>query len=663
MLDKFRNYCVGTAALLMLSLATKTEVAAQSASAYTFTPLTGTYADITGGTSVTAIEVDQALSQVPIGFSFTYCGTSYTQARVSSNGWLSFALTGTNSCSSNAIAYAGSDVKPGLMPLWDDHTGAGGAASYVTQGASPNRTFIMEWKNWKWDYRAASAVVSFQVRLYETTNVVEFWYRQESGAVSLSQGGTYNGCTIGICDGQSTMGYLSLDNASATPTASSTVYTDNVSTKPATGQIYRFSPQASVPTPPGCVASPITPANNSTNACAGTTVLRWNKVASATAYDVYLNAGTASPTTVVSANQADTFYNATTIVGAYKWRIVPKNTVGPATGCSDFAFTTVASVTPSVSVSVAPNDTLCAGTTAIFTAAPVDGGAAPTYQWRKNSTNVGSGGNTYTDNGLANRDTIRVIMTASGSGCATSATATSQPLVMTILPTPVVPISAGGPVAFCAGGSVVLSTPAGSSNYQWVNNTPITGAVSNTYTATTSGYYKVRTTGSNGCTGTSDSIKVTAYPLLVPTINRIGDTLFTGAGYLSYQWYRGATAITGATAYKYVLTQNGSYSVKVTDTAGCNGTSAAVPVNSLSIPGVSGSAINIYPNPASGMVYIQAAGKVNAAIHSMDGKLVMLKKETDRIDISSLANGVYNLHLTDAHGKLLLVHKLVRSAE
>ena len=419
----------------------------------------------------------------------------------------------------------------------------------------------------------------------------------------------------------------------------------------------------SAPAVPGCVSTPVSPVNNSTTACAGTTVLRWNKVSSATTYDVYLNAGTATPTTVVSANQTDTFYNATTIAGPYKWKIVPKNTVGPATGCSDFAFTTVSSITPSVSISVAPNDTLCAGIPATFTAAPVNGGTAPTYQWRKNSTNVGSGGTSYTDNSLANNDTIRVVMTASGTSCFTTNTATSQPIVMTILPSPAATISAGSQTAFCAGGSVILSTPASGNTYQWVNNTPISGATSNTYTATVSGYYKVRVTGANGCTGTSDSIKVTSYPQPAPPVNRIGDTLFTNNNYISYQWYRGAQAIAGATTFKYVLTQNGSYSVRVTDTAGCNGTSAALPVNSLDIPAINGNTIRVYPNPSNQVVYIQSAGKVNAAVHSAEGKLVLDKKDTDRIDISSLAKGIYMLYVTDQNGRMLTVRKLVRSAD
>lgn len=661
MLQKIKKCGLGLA-VFMLGMAGQSDLLAQTASSYTFTPLTGTYADITGGTNVPSIQVDQALSTVPIGFTFTFCGTGYTQARVSSNGWLSFSLSGTNSCSSNAIAYMNSDVKPGLMPLWDDHSGAIGTATYITQGTAPNRTFIMEWKNWKWDYNASAAVVSFQVKLYETTNVIEYWYRSESGAVNNGQSAAFVGATIGICDGQATPSYLSLNNTTASPTASSTVYTDNITTKPATGQIYKFSPLPVTPTVPGCVSGTVVPANNTTTVCAGTTVLRWNRVATATGYDVYLNAGTTSPTTVVSANQADTFYSATTAVGPYKWRIVPKNAVGAATGCGDYSFTTVASVTPAVSISVAPNDTICAGAMTTFTANPVDGGSTPAYQWTRNGGAVGSGGNTYTSNSLTNRDTILVVMTAAGSGCTTSPTATSQPIVMTVLPVPAISITAGGPTTFCAGGSVRLNAPAGT-GYQWVNNTPIAGAVTNSYMATINGYYKVQLTGANGCVGTSDSIKVTVHPLPVPSVNRSGDTLMTSPAYTSYQWYRGNTAIAGATTYRYTLTRDGSYSVKVRDVNNCDGTSAALPVNSLNIPGVNGRAIRIYPNPASNIVHIQGAGKVNIAMYGVDGRMVLDKKGTDHIDISGLANGVYTLYLADAQGKLITVQKLVRAAE
>src|SRR5690606_31202280 len=50
--------------------------------------------------------------------------------------------------------------------------------------------------------------------------------------------------TIGIVDGAGN--YLTLDDASTSPTASSATFHTSLDTKPADGQIYRFSP------PPNC---------------------------------------------------------------------------------------------------------------------------------------------------------------------------------------------------------------------------------------------------------------------------------------------------------------------------------------------------------------------------------------------------------------------------
>ncbi|WP_439556352.1 right-handed parallel beta-helix repeat-containing protein [Dyadobacter sp.] len=65
-------------------------------------------------------------------------------------------------------------------------------------------------------------------------------------------------------------------------------------------------------------------------------------------------------------------------------------------------------------------------------------------------------------------------------------------------------ITASGPTGFCAGGSVVLSAPAGFASYSWNPG----GATSSSITATTQGDYTVTVTDGSGCSITSKPTKV-----------------------------------------------------------------------------------------------------------------------------------------------------------
>ena len=47
----------------------------------------------------------------------------------------------------------------------------------------------MEWSNWQWASGADLSSISFQVKLYEGTNVIEFVYNQEAGSVALADAG------------------------------------------------------------------------------------------------------------------------------------------------------------------------------------------------------------------------------------------------------------------------------------------------------------------------------------------------------------------------------------------------------------------------------------------------------------------------------------------
>ncbi|MBI3194141.1 MAG: T9SS type A sorting domain-containing protein, partial [Ignavibacteriae bacterium] len=98
----------------------------------------------------------------------------------------------------------------------------------------------------------------------------------------------------------------------------------------------------------------------------------------------------------------------------------------PTTATSNSITMTVnPTITPSVSISADPSGAILPGTPVTFTATPTNGGTSPSYQWKKNGSNVGTNSAMYSDNTLANGDVISCVMT-SNAPCASPGTATSN---------------------------------------------------------------------------------------------------------------------------------------------------------------------------------------------------------------------------------------------
>jgi chitinase len=93
-------------------------------------------------------------------------------------------------------------------------------------------------------------------------------------------------------------------------------------------------PPPSTPTVPGCT-SLLAPANGAF-VTSTTVVLSWNALGTASSYDVYFGT-TPSPTALVGNAVSGTTHSVTipaTPNTTYYWYVVPRNTTGPATGCS-----------------------------------------------------------------------------------------------------------------------------------------------------------------------------------------------------------------------------------------------------------------------------------------------------------------------------------------
>ncbi|RYD54460.1 MAG: T9SS sorting signal type C domain-containing protein [Sphingobacteriales bacterium] len=143
--------------------------------------------DVNTKTAVTSGVWDNNVTNIPIGFTFKFNGVNYTTANVSANGFITFgatapALTTTTPISSTET-YSG--AISGFGYNWLVSTSAGtpqaNNVSYFldSSGGVGNRILIIEYRSVKRN-TTDGANVSFQIWLYETTNVVEVHFATQS---------------------------------------------------------------------------------------------------------------------------------------------------------------------------------------------------------------------------------------------------------------------------------------------------------------------------------------------------------------------------------------------------------------------------------------------------------------------------------------------------
>lgn len=266
--------------LLYIFLLLTTAAQAQTGS-YSFTRWTEPYVSIAGqpGTVSTPLlgRDDTTITSIPIGFTFLYCSSgSYTTLSACSNGWLSLAnspLTGPVSSANHDYTTSIASIGTGIgliMPFWDDLSGGYGPpagpvtipamAYYQTSGTSPNRVFTFQWGDPSnpWHSYLGTGDATFQVKLYETSGVIEFHYGVSTYSMKTA--------TIGICNSASD--YRTLYNEAVT--APTPTFEYHIDTTPELNTVMEWAPPcptASIPpasTGPGtvCQASDITLANS-----------------------------------------------------------------------------------------------------------------------------------------------------------------------------------------------------------------------------------------------------------------------------------------------------------------------------------------------------------------------------------------------------------------
>jgi len=160
---------------------------------------------------------------------------------------------------------------------------------------------------------------------------------------------------------------------------------------------------------------------------------------------------------------------------------------------------------------------------------------------------------------------------------------------------PNVEITFSGNTAICGSGSVTLNAPLGTGfTYVWKRDgTLINGATNAVYNANLTGAYTVTVTTPTGCSAESQAVNITQSSNPAASISTTNTNICsndstpinanTGAG-LNYQWNLAGSPIVGANASSFFASLPGSYTVVVTNTAGCSALSNAININTVSAP-------------------------------------------------------------------------------
>ncbi|RYY49574.1 MAG: hypothetical protein EOO06_06640 [Chitinophagaceae bacterium] len=248
-----------------------------------------------------------------------------------------------------------------------------------------------------------------------------------------------------------------------------------------------------------------------------------------------------------------------------------------------------------------------------------------------------------------------------GNGCIS----TSNVITVSVNPIPTIAVTANGPLSFCQGGSVQLTSTAGS-GYAWSN-----GANTQSITVTSGGSYTVTTANASGCTATSAATVVTVNPL--PTVSLaatpytrlypgLTTTLTaTATNAAGYEWFKNGALLPGVTGPTLSVNVDnlGDYSVRVTAAGGCSNSSAVLTIADSAV-----ARLFIYPNPNNGQFQVsyhnQPMTKLTLSVYDSKGARVLVKPydlaipyQRMAVDMRRNRGGLYSVVLTDGQGKKL----------
>ncbi|MDP4222847.1 MAG: gliding motility-associated C-terminal domain-containing protein [Bacteroidota bacterium] len=305
-----------------------------------------------------------------------------------------------------------------------------------------------------------------------------------------------------------------------------------------------------------------------------------------------------------------------TVYGTFSYRVTVTGGICTGSPNADGKITVI-QLPPATITSSDPDNIFCAGTLITFTAGPA---GAANYNFRINGSSVQNGtSNTYKTRTLTNGQTVDVIVTNS-FGCI----GTSSGITNTVFAKPTATAANNGPV--CPGTALNLTGgPNGMQAYSWsgpngYSNATQSPQVSASATPSMSGTYTLIVTTTNGCQDTATTNAVVRTPPAVTAANNgpvcAGTTLSLtgGPNNMTYSWSGpngfGSPQQNPVVSTSATLAMAGTYTLKVTDSNGCQNTASTIAVvNALPVataanngPVCIGTTLSLTGGPV-GMVY------------------------------------------------------------
>jgi hypothetical protein len=151
-----------------------------SAQYYTRTNCADPYVLAFGQTGTTFVgQGDDVTFLINLPFTFNFYCVDYTTARIGTNGFIAFPSASTRGLGN--INLPTTLVGACIYPFWDDldinQATTPNAGVYTrVDGSAPNRVFTVEWYNAGHFADVANQVVTFQVKLFETSGQIRYQY-------------------------------------------------------------------------------------------------------------------------------------------------------------------------------------------------------------------------------------------------------------------------------------------------------------------------------------------------------------------------------------------------------------------------------------------------------------------------------------------------------